>query len=941
MMLHILALVVVLTGPPSADGPPPASYVDVVPSTLAPAPTRGDLGSVSAPAGLLAGPWPGFRQNAARTGQARESGPMYPSRAWNYDMGGSTYSSPAVGEDGTVYVGSADSIYAIAPDGRRRWAVPVGGYAISSPAIGEDGSIYVGSRDRRLYALRARDGSFKWAPFVAGDEIWSSPAIGTDGTIYVGSFDGNLYALNPSTGTPRWIFPIGSKIVSSPAIGADGTIYVGALDKNLYAITPNGSEKWTFPTEGDIVSSPAVASDGTIYVGSLDGSLYAVQPNGVELWETPFRTNDKIVSSPALAANGTIYVGSLDKNLYAVQRDGTSLWTFQADERIMSSPAVDAQGTLFVGTYSGQFYALNQDGTPRWSLMLPGRIWSSPAIGAGRRLYVASTDDEPFTGRLHAVHSVAFQVSFRTDPVDGVGQVVEVSRPTDFVPTSGRLFYRRGGERTFRPPVPLRFSNSTYEGDIPAEDVTIRGLEYYVELTDGDAVATYPPVDPHNHPATQSVRIGQSIMAAVTLHQSEYAMISVPLVLDDPGVQTVLEDDYGPYVPTNWRLLRWERGEYREYPTTSANFKPGAAFFLIVRNGSPFDVEEGAAVDPSTPYRIDLQPGWNQIANPFAFPVAMNTIERNESALPATAYWNGNEMCQEPSCIDIWQPWEGYFMFNNLDESESILVHPIEADTIASAAKNEPYAGSPWGPRLRLVARMAGTSLQDSQNWIGFSTETDGAEAFNIPEAPPFGEHVRLSVVDGESRYAGSFQPLNPDGATWELELSHTSEGTRRVEVAVAFEEALPEEFHISIIDRDRDQVIPLVGRRFSINTEGGQRPRRLSVIIGTDAFGEAEIGDAPTRPLSFSLDQNYPNPFNPQTVIRYEIAESGHVDLAVYDVTGRRVRTLVTGTQVAGDHETSWDGLSDSGDPAASGVYFYRMSSGESTLAKKMLLLR
>ena len=940
MMLQILALLVVLTGPPAADGSP-APYLDAVRSTLPATSTSGALGTTSMPARLLAGPWPGFRQNAARTGQARELGPMYPSRAWNYDMGGSTYSSPAVGEDGTVYVGSADSIYAIAADGQRRWAAPVGGYAISSPAIGEDGSIYVGSRDRRLYALRARDGSFKWAPFVAGDEIWSSPAIGSDGTIYVGSFDGNLYALNPSTGEPRWIFRIGSKIVSSPAIGADGTIYVGALDKNLYAITPNGSEKWIFTTEGDIVSSPAVATDGTVYVGSLDGNLYAVRPDGVELWETPFRTNDRIVSSPALAADGTIYVGSLDKNLYAIQRDGSSRWTFQADEWIISSPAVDAQGTLFVGTYSGQFYALNQDGTPRWSLMLPGRIWSSPAIGAGRRLYVASTDDEPFSGRLHAVHSVAFMVAFRTDPVDGVGQVVEVSRPTDFVPRSGRLFYRRGGERAFRPPVPLRFSNDTYEGDIPAEDVTIRGLEYYVELSNGDATATYPPVDPRNHPATQSVRIGQSVTTAVTLQQSEYAMISVPLVLDDPGVQAVLVDDYGPYVPTNWRLLRWERGEYREYPTMSADFKPGAAFFLIVRNGSPFDVEEGAAVDPSQPYRIDLEPGWNQIANPYAFPVAMSSIERNENAFPATAYWNGAEMCQEPSCIDIWQPWEGYFVFNNSSDSESILVHPVEADTNAVPAKNEPYTESSPGPRLRLVARVAGTSLQDSQNWIGFTTETERSETFKIPEAPPFGEHVRLSVMDADSRYAGSFQPLNPDGSRWELELSHTRGGTHRVDVAIAVERALPDEFRTLILDRDRNQVVPLVDRQFSINVEGGQRSRRLSVIIGTDGFGEAVIGDTPDRPLSFSLNQNYPNPFNPQTVIRYEIAESGHVDLAIYDVTGRRVRTLVAGTREAGYHETSWDGLSDSGDPASSGVYFYRMSSGESILAKKMLLLR
>ncbi|MBU4354929.1 MAG: PQQ-binding-like beta-propeller repeat protein [Proteobacteria bacterium] len=120
-------------------------------------------------------------------------------------------------------------------EGTQKWAfMPAIGYEIrSSPAIGADGTIYVGSNDKKLYALNP-DGTQKWA-FATGYQVGSSPAIGADGTIYVGSYDGKLYALNPD-GTQKWAFATGGWVMSSPAIGADGTIYVGSLDWKLYAV---------------------------------------------------------------------------------------------------------------------------------------------------------------------------------------------------------------------------------------------------------------------------------------------------------------------------------------------------------------------------------------------------------------------------------------------------------------------------------------------------------------------------------------------------------------------------------------------------------------------------------------------------------------------------------------------------------------------------------
>ncbi len=94
-------------------------------------------------------------------------------------------------------------------------------------------------------------------------------------------------------------------------------------------------------------------------------------------------------------------------------------------------------------------------------------------------------------------------------------------------------------------------------------------------------------------------------------------------------------------------------------------------------------------------------------------------------------------------------------------------------------------------------------------------------------------------------------------------------------------------------------------------------------------------------EPRTFSLYQNYPNPFNPSTVIAFELARNGEITLRVFDVLGRRVRTLAKGRMTAGRHTMVWDGRDDAGRPVSSGVYVYRLQSERMLQSRKMLLLR
>lgn len=93
--------------------------------------------------------------------------------------------------------------------------------------------------------------------------------------------------------------------------------------------------------------------------------------------------------------------------------------------------------------------------------------------------------------------------------------------------------------------------------------------------------------------------------------------------------------------------------------------------------------------------------------------------------------------------------------------------------------------------------------------------------------------------------------------------------------------------------------------------------------------------------PYAYSLEQNYPNPFNPQTRIRFEVPRASQVTLAVYDVLGRRIKTLVEGHLEAGSHEAIWDGTNATGSRMSSGTYFYRLEAGNHVEVRQMLLMK
>lgn len=116
--------------------------------------------------------------------------------------------------------------------------------------------------------------------------------------------------------------------------------------------------------------------------------------------------------------------------------------------------------------------------------------------------------------------------------------------------------------------------------------------------------------------------------------------------------------------------------------------------------------------------------------------------------------------------------------------------------------------------------------------------------------------------------------------------------------------------------------------------------------VWGGDAtLADVKVLDLGNLPTKFDLGQNYPNPFNPSTTIGFTVpvgsTESKHVILKIYNLRGQLVSTLVDDNRESGNYLVRWDGKTGTGGEVGSGIYLYRLSVGDHTAVRKMVLLK
>jgi outer membrane protein assembly factor BamB len=332
--------------------------------------------------------WPSMRGGPRNAGVGPAAAPAPregPRAARRLRTGNGVFSTPVIGADETVYVGSADrAFYAWDPlRDALRWRFETGEVIDSAAAIGRDGAIYVASGDARVYALDPASGRERWRIDVFRDRRGFTPspihwfegniAEGPEGLLFAGCDDFYLYAIEPG-GRVRWAAPTGLHIWTAPAFTDDGAVVVVSFDLFAYCFeAASGRLRWRTRVGNFCASSPAIDEHGRIWFGDFAGDLVALEPaRGREVARLGLGAS--IYASPALAPDGRLYVGAADGRFSAIDRASLRvLWTFDAGDPIRSSAAIGpdpearAPYLVYVGGGDGTIHAFEPGGRRRWA----------------------------------------------------------------------------------------------------------------------------------------------------------------------------------------------------------------------------------------------------------------------------------------------------------------------------------------------------------------------------------------------------------------------------------------------------------------------------------------------------------------------------------------------------------------------------------------------
>lgn len=304
------------------------------------------------------------------------------------------------------------------------------------------------------------------------------------------------------------------------------------------------------------------------------------------------------------------------------------------------------------------------------------------------------------------------------------------------------------------------------------------------------------------------------------------------------------------------------------------------------------------------------------------------------------------------------EPFDGYWIYNRTDDPVTLYIPAREAATGISRA---PLAVAAQEEDFRVLLHVTSGDREDPFTFIGTSPEAardlDRLDRMKPPPAPEQGISLYLVRQAAEKRCYRMSADIraNPAGGSewgevWAFDvMKSVSDETAGDAVTITASSImnLQAEAGIVLVDRSLDRQIDLdedveytfyLGTRDYVATE---EEARFRIIVGTESFIQEEAARLFELPGQAALYQNYPNPFNPSTIIRYDIAEPGMVDLRIYSVTGALVKILEARRRDRGRYEVGWNGENDRGEQVSSGIYFYRLTAPGYSQTRKIVLVR
>ena len=751
-------------------------------------------------------------------------------------------------------------------------------------------------------------------PYETITQVISSPTVApfeSGNKVLFGDYNGYFRIVNPDGSDVCW-FDTGNQIWGSPAVSdidgnGDLEIIITSKNQHLYVLDDDCGLELDFDAEQYLMGTPAIGNldddpEKEIVFGGYTnpGTIFAINHDGSPVNNFPLELDEKIQRGVALAdfnGNGKddIVCGTDDEHLYLIYDDGTIAdgFPFVASGDFRSAPIViDVNGTkiIFAGSRDNSFYALNSDGSLLFEIQTGDDVPSSAGIletDSGPAVFFGSEDDFIYGVDLDGNPLPGWPVDTGVDVIgspvfadldgDGLPEVIATNGGVDL------LIFRLDG--TPFDEIPIDFELPF----VSSPSVADMDMDGDLELCAGtsESVVAVDIKDPGTAEGYWNVYRGnldrtgfyQTPGGGVEVsHIADWNLVGLPLNVDDAAVLTIFPESI------EGTLFSFEGSYIQEDMLV-----PGTGYCLRFES-------EGTTVLTGTSINslaLELAEGWNLISG-ISSVVSVNDIgDSGEIIIPGTIYgYNGSYLQAETI-----EPGNGYWM------------RTVEAGSITISNTLSRREGS----RSLLAGLTMGNTLQfhnGTNLYFGVELSENNFLNYSLPPKIPGAFDVR---------FAGDMKAVGDIGV---IELRHSSSMIR-----ISYDATIIGENWV-LVDKENDEEYVLTG--------AGE----LQISSAVRSL-ELRRSSSSAIPETFALHQNFPNPFNPITTLGYGLPKGSDVRLAIFDMLGNEVATLVNSHQQAGFKSVQWDGTGSMGRAVSAGVYLYRIEAGEFVETKKMLLLK
>jgi N-acetylneuraminic acid mutarotase len=419
----------------------------------------------------------------------------------------------------------------------------------------------------------------------------------------------------------------------------------------------------------------------------------------------------------------------------------------------------------------------------------------------------------------------------------------------------------------------------------------------------------------------------------------DWQMISIPYILENRQVTGIFNELASLDYRKQWRLMTYDNASnaYIDAITGFANIELGRGYWLNILEDVQVRVGAGST-NTEIPYSISLEQGWNQIGNPFNTTIRWNEVLAFNNATPVDnlfIYDINQRAFVNSQTLD---PFIGAVVWS--DEAISIDLFPSASAVILSngrhSTETEPTTSpddSGWEVPIRLVSGAGSFQI------AGFgmnSSAIAGKDQFDWLTPPRFLNFVEMSTLREEAIYPYFSKDVTSPKSeqVWPFVLSSNHMAG---EVTLEWDQLeLDGYYGLWLVDERSGRIIDMKSQqsyRFFF-----QESSQLTIHFSEDP-------DYVVIPQLLSLGNPYPNPASKSATIPLLLPDTQaeyQIDLSVYDMNGRKVKTLANGSYAAGLHELSWILADD--EQLKSGIYFYRLTFEEGdypTIIKKLVIKR